>query len=227
MPASVLGGNYQTFVNISAERAGYGGFDIADLPPINVTEHPYPGGSHTGIGWTYLRYPHAASTAWAGLLLMFQFQDSDYEVDANANPFAPPKGVIPDPSGSKTSKHLHCLPASSVPWPVTTTGSGATCAANPGCAGLAGGTGGLIGDCCPTTEGMMLGCCSDLRAPPAPPPEAPAPPPDKHSKAGAAGEHTIVGGESCAANSDCVTLGLTGVCCPTEDGSLLGCCNNA
>ena len=72
MPASVLGGNYATFVNISAERASFGGGDIADLPPINSTQYPYPGGSHTGIGWTYLRYGHAASTAWAGLLLMFQ-----------------------------------------------------------------------------------------------------------------------------------------------------------
>ena len=72
MPASVLGGNYATFVNISAERASFGGGDIADLPPLNKTQYPYPGGSHTGIGWTYLRYGHAASTAWAGLLLMFQ-----------------------------------------------------------------------------------------------------------------------------------------------------------
>ena len=74
MPASVLGGNYQTFVNISTARANWvaQGGDFADLPPLNATEIPYPGGSHTGIGWTYLRYGHAAATAWAGLLLMFQ-----------------------------------------------------------------------------------------------------------------------------------------------------------
>ena len=53
VPASVLGGNIAAYQvnNFSAE---------------------YPGGSDTGIGWTYLRYPHAASTAWAGLLLLYQ-----------------------------------------------------------------------------------------------------------------------------------------------------------
>ena len=53
IPASVLGGN------IAAYRK-------------NDHASAYPGGSDTGIGWTYLRYPHAASTAWAGLLLLYQ-----------------------------------------------------------------------------------------------------------------------------------------------------------
>ena len=162
-----------------------------------------------------------------------QFEDAEYEINPDANPFSPPKGMIPDPTGHLTSKHLKCLPASSVPWPETTGKAlaGAACSANPGCAGLAGGTS-LIGDCCPTTEGMLLGCCSDSHAPPAPPPEAPAPPPDSEvgsvgEDAASRGDHKKVGGESCDANSDCVNLGLTGDCCPSADGTLLGCCNNA
>mmetsp|Transcript_8493 Transcript_8493/g.24431 ORF Transcript_8493/g.24431 Transcript_8493/m.24431 type:complete len:555 (-) Transcript_8493:570-2234(-) len=43
----------------------------------------YPGGSHTGMGWTYLRYPHTAATAWTGLMLL------------EANPFLPPKQPMP------------------------------------------------------------------------------------------------------------------------------------
>jgi hypothetical protein len=160
-----------------------------------------------------------------------QFEDSEYEVDANANPFAPPKGMIPGPPNHTSSKHLKCLPASSVPWPEPSAKAGspmAACSANPGCAGLAG----LQGDCCPTTEGMLLGCCSDLHAPPAPPPAPPAPPPESKVEsdgedAASLGKHKEVGGESCDANSDCVNLGLTGDCCPTADGTLLGCCNNA
>mmetsp|Transcript_109607 Transcript_109607/g.338345 ORF Transcript_109607/g.338345 Transcript_109607/m.338345 type:complete len:86 (+) Transcript_109607:168-425(+) len=29
-----------------------------------------PGGSATGIGWTYLRFTHTAATAWTGLALL-------------------------------------------------------------------------------------------------------------------------------------------------------------
>jgi len=43
----------------------------------------YPGGSDTGIGWTYLRYPHMAATAWTGLMML------------EANPFAPPEKPVP------------------------------------------------------------------------------------------------------------------------------------
>eukprot|EP00536_Pseudo-nitzschia_multiseries_P015082 jgi/Psemu1/216806/e_gw1.817.2.1 len=32
-------------------------------------------------------------------------------------------------------------------------------------------------------------------------------------------------GSSCAANPSCVALGLTGVCCPTLEGVMLGCCS--
>lgn len=43
----------------------------------------YPGGSDTGIGWTYLRYPHLASTAWTGLMLL------------DRNPFGLPPTPLP------------------------------------------------------------------------------------------------------------------------------------
>ena len=58
VPASALGGNFAAYVQ-------------------NDHSSPYPGGSDTGIGWTYMRYPHAASTAWAGLLLLYQFDEDD------------------------------------------------------------------------------------------------------------------------------------------------------
>mmetsp|Transcript_31765 Transcript_31765/g.81034 ORF Transcript_31765/g.81034 Transcript_31765/m.81034 type:complete len:172 (+) Transcript_31765:70-585(+) len=45
-----------------------------------------------------------------------------------------------------------------------------SCGASPGCAHL-------VGECCPTKEGMLLACCSDDHAPPAPPPAPPSPPP--------------------------------------------------
>merc|ERR1719198_1681688 len=77
VPASVLGGNIAAYLK-------------------NDHSSPYPGGSDTGIGWTYLRYPHAASTAWAGLLLSYQFDDADTPRE-DANPFAPPATTVPDP----------------------------------------------------------------------------------------------------------------------------------
>ena len=109
VPASVLGGNIAAYQlnNFSAE---------------------YPGGSDTGIGWTYLRYPHAASTAWAGLLLLYQF-DEDDAIDENANPFAPPANPMPNPQQSPprgapgwvaAQKYRQCLPITEVPEPALT-----------------------------------------------------------------------------------------------------------
>ena len=45
----------------------------------------------------------------------------------------------------------------------------------------------LVGDCCPTKEGLLLGCCSEDFAPPASPPAPPAPPPDRKAAAAADG----------------------------------------
>jgi len=41
----------------------------------------FPGGSDTGLGWTYLRYRHTAATAWTGLMLL------------DENPFHPSRAV--------------------------------------------------------------------------------------------------------------------------------------
>ena len=107
----------------------------------------YPGGSDTGIGWTYLRYPHVAATAWAGMLLLYQFDDDD-AVDEDANPFAPPERPVPAPARHGRADDA-CLPP---PAPPAAPG-GAACSAHSGCKGLG-------GDCCPTAAGVSLGCCS-------------------------------------------------------------------
>lgn len=85
VPSSVLGGNIGSWYK-------------------NDHTTDYPGGSDTGIGWTYLRYPHVASSAWAGLMLLFR--DGEHEpVNQDANPFAPPsKGQLP------SAKDVSCLP---------------------------------------------------------------------------------------------------------------------
>eukprot|EP00439_Symbiodinium_sp_Y106_P069393 s678_g11.t3 len=75
VPASVLGGNYQAWQK-------------------NEHRRTFPGGSDTGIGWTYYRYPHVAATAWAGLLLLFQF-DNATQVNEAANPYFPPEPPLP------------------------------------------------------------------------------------------------------------------------------------
>ena len=50
--------------------------EVSSSPPCTARSH-YPGGSDTGIGWTYLRYPHAAATAWTGLLMLYQWDKSE------------------------------------------------------------------------------------------------------------------------------------------------------
>lgn len=66
--ASVLGGNFEAY-----HRKDY--------------QAAFPGGSDTGLGWTYLRYPHTAATAWTGLMLL------------EANPLAAPPGGAPHGPG--------------------------------------------------------------------------------------------------------------------------------
>jgi len=83
-----------------------------------------------------------------------------------------------------------------------------TCSTDPGCSGL-----GLEGDCCPTAEGIYLGCCLSTQPLMAGPTDAPQTQPPQTS--------------SCAANPNCVGLGLQGECCPTEEGVILGCCSSS
>merc|ERR1719356_1838782 len=70
IPSSVLGGTYVAWQSYSQGKA----------------QDP-PGGSDTGLGWPYLRYTATAPTAWAGLMLLYQF-DSSTEVNEGANPYA-------------------------------------------------------------------------------------------------------------------------------------------
>lgn len=155
----------------------------------------YPGGTDTGLGWTYLRYPHLASTAWTGLLLLHQ-ADSAKLVNATANPYSPPSRV-PDLAASLGAA-AQCLPFAAAapgatpapgpaPAPAPEGGGGslaASCKAHAGCATLA-------GNCCPTATGVRLGCCG--------------------------------AGPACHAHPACARL--RGDCCPTADGVRLGCCS--
>ena len=87
VPASILGGNINAWIK-------------------NDHAAEYPGGSDTGIGWTYLRYPHVASSVWTGLLLLHQ-ADDDETLDPHANPFAPPEGKIASAAEAATSQQVH------------------------------------------------------------------------------------------------------------------------
>lgn len=121
VPPSVLGGNINAW---HAENHA----------------HPYPGGSDTGLGWTYLRYPHVASVSWAGLLMLYQPADGA-PIDDEGNPFSVPSSPVP----AATQHHLTCLPhMDPVPPP--------QCHAWSGCAHLS-------GLCCPNRRGHFLGCC--------------------------------------------------------------------
>lgn len=73
------------------------------------------------------------------------------------------------------------------------------CAAHPECVHLK-----LTGHCCPTGQGSVLDCCSDVPAP------APAPKPDS---------------SACSAHRKC--RGHDGDCCPTDEGVQLDCCSSS
>jgi hypothetical protein len=77
VPSSVLGGTYVAWQSYSKG---------ANTQP--------PGGTDTGFGWPYLRYTAAASTAWAGLMLLYQ-ADASSPVNENANPYAAPQQPVP------------------------------------------------------------------------------------------------------------------------------------
>mmetsp|Transcript_70117 Transcript_70117/g.203323 ORF Transcript_70117/g.203323 Transcript_70117/m.203323 type:complete len:1560 (+) Transcript_70117:48-4727(+) len=77
VPGSVLGGNRDAWVQWTFKQDKW------------RRDVPYPGGSDTGVSWSYLRYNHVASTAWTGLLLLYQAEPGG-EVNEDANPLAPP-----------------------------------------------------------------------------------------------------------------------------------------
>lgn len=84
----------------------------------------------------------------------------------------------------------------------------ASCLSNAGCVNL-----GLSGNCCPSDSGIFLGCCNN----------------------GASSEvvknqtETLPGSDSssCESRAACTNIGLSGHCCPTQDGTMLNCCNGA
>merc|ERR1719343_1978008 len=60
VPGSVLGGNRDAWVKWTLR------------PDKWKRDVDFPGGTDTGVSWSYLRYNHVASTAWAGLLMLYQ-----------------------------------------------------------------------------------------------------------------------------------------------------------
>ncbi|KAJ1451668.1 hypothetical protein M885DRAFT_529279 [Pelagophyceae sp. CCMP2097] len=64
---------------------------------------------------------------------------------------------------------------------------------------------GLLGDCCPTAQGLRLGCCID-------PSNVITP--------------TRTARGACDDNSECAGVGLLGACCPTAGGTALACCTS-
>lgn len=84
VPSSVLGGNHK-----SAAHQHF--------------MDDFPGGSDTGLGWNYFRYPHLASTVWSGLALLNQGSDHE-SVDIEASPYAVPNQAVPVPG------NVQCLP---------------------------------------------------------------------------------------------------------------------
>jgi len=128
VPASLLGGNYDMWM-----KRGQPGHSAK-----------FPGGSDTGLGWPYLRYPHVASTVWGALALMYQGEKGG-PVNELANPYSATQG-FEDYLYSGDDKL--CMPAKPpVDW--------AICTKHPRCVML-----NLTnGDCCPTPTGVELGCC--------------------------------------------------------------------
>ena len=100
------------------------------------------------------------------------------------------------------------------------TESSASCSSNPFCADA-----NLVGNCCPTLEGVFLGCCaaattsSNIRAAE----------PTRGKEAVATTENTAPdqkgSSASCSNHPACVDANLVGKCCPTPEGYFLGCCS--
>uniref|UniRef100_A0A7S4PSL2 SMB domain-containing protein n=1 Tax=Alexandrium monilatum TaxID=311494 RepID=A0A7S4PSL2_9DINO len=76
VPNSVRGGNHKAWEDVPAG------------------ESKFPGGSDSGFGWPDLRYLTTGSTAWTGLLLLYQPEFHGY-LNEDANPFSLPKLAVP------------------------------------------------------------------------------------------------------------------------------------
>merc|ERR1712224_881592 len=148
------------------------------------------------------------------------------------------------PAGSTTSGESAGASSTTMPPAASSTTSGpsasttkavvdksdpTSCTANPSCAAL-----GLEGICCPTDGSTKLACCNG---------EGDKIPDDvgddEAEEEAAVKEEEPAGKEeerptgvtsddprSCSAHSACISLGLTGLCCPTPGGVRLACCDS-
>jgi hypothetical protein len=90
--------------------------------------------------------------------------------------------------------------------------SSSACEAHPGCVDL-----GLSGECCPTSEGLTLGCCNSSES---------SETTDSAAKdSGGEESGSTFSDSSCSAHPQCADAGLSGNCCPTDAGGSLECCS--
>jgi hypothetical protein len=144
------------------------------------------------------------STAWddATQLRSFELdsalsQSQVYYWISTMDGFTPPYSSTQNPSGTGNSSN------SSVH-----NQSGSSCYSNPACTNI-----GLAGECCPTVDGMMLGCCNQ------------ASPPKTPQQQSVELSNFASSDSSCGSNEACASIGLVGKCCPGVDGVMLRCCN--
>lgn len=100
--------------------------------------------------------------------------------------------------------------------------SAAACENNPGCESLQ-------GDCCPTTAGMYLGCCGSASSSSASGSTNSTSTTQPDSGGGtntttSTSATPTSGASSAACSATPACSALTGDCCPTSDGIMLGCC---
>lgn len=103
----------------------------------------------------------------------------------------------------------------------STSSSSSACEVHSGCVDL-----GLSGECCPTSSGIVLGCCGDGDGDSSSSESNEAA--DKTTNADDSGEGergSNISGSSCSFHPQCVDAGLSGDCCPTDAGSFLECCS--
>ena len=103
----------------------------------------------------------------------------------------------------------------------STSSSSSACEVHSGCVDL-----GLSGECCPTSSGIVLGCCGDGDGDSSSSESNEAA--DKTTNADDSGEGengSNISGSSCSVHPQCVDAGLSGNCCPTDAGSFLECCS--
>mmetsp|Transcript_93510 Transcript_93510/g.204776 ORF Transcript_93510/g.204776 Transcript_93510/m.204776 type:complete len:1463 (-) Transcript_93510:25-4413(-) len=109
VPGSILGGNRDAWIKWSMKQDKW------------RQDMKFPGGSDTGITWSYLRYTHVAATAWAGLFLLYK-GPGDADMNEDVNPLRKPDKPMP-----ASTKDCGCMGfPSGKPSPATTTAAPVT-----------------------------------------------------------------------------------------------------